>query len=114
MSETQLAWLIGVGVAAMAGALMVATLIIRKEFIRWSDAIGRIPGKEWFDEVAGALKGLAGQAAQIAGHTQELVDIEGRVRVVESDVRRDHDTLTKLQTQHDTIRGACLTGRGTA
>ena len=106
--------IIGIGIALLVGMLAIATVILKREFSRWSESIDRIPSQEWFDEVKLALNGLAGQAATLSSHTASLLDMQERVGVVEDAVRGDHDMIVRVKSEHDLIRSlGNLTACGT-
>jgi hypothetical protein len=72
----------------------------------WSRAFDRIPPQGWFDDVALELKGIAGQASELAMHAKNLLEIEDAVRRLEAETKADHDKLLLLHHDHEQIHGA--------
>jgi hypothetical protein len=67
----------------------------------WSRAFDRIPPQGWFDDVAEALRGIAGQASELGMHAKNLLEIEDAVRRLEAEAKADHVKLTLLKHDHD-------------
>jgi hypothetical protein len=67
----------------------------------WSKAFDRIPPQDWFDKVAIALDGINGQAAALASHTKNLIEIEADVKELRSKAEIDHEKLLLLKRDHD-------------
>jgi hypothetical protein len=111
-SMVTLVTLLGAGLALGAGFVGILGLVVRREFMRWSVAIDRIPTAEWFDKVAVSLEVLAGQAVMLADHTGDICDLKHDLAQLVSSGKLDHDALTTLATEHKLIRDNCLIRNG--
>jgi hypothetical protein len=107
-SMVTLVTLLGSGLALGAGFVFILGLVVRREFLRWSVAIDRIPDREWFSKVAVSLDVLAGQAVMLADHTGDICDLKRDLASLAEGGRRDHDALTALTTEHRLIRTGCV------
>ena len=123
MSLRQIALLFVVGVAFGSMMMGAAGVVIRwalrpvtrkwidaldtvsKHSEEWSRAFDRIPPQGWFDDVAEALKGIAGQASELGMHAKNLLEIEDTVRRLELEAKADHDKLLLLHHDHEQIHG---------
>jgi hypothetical protein len=111
-SMVTLVTLLGSGLALGAGFIFILGLVVRREFLRWSVAIDRIPDREWFSKVAVSLDVLAGQAVMLADHTGDICDLKHDLATLASAGKLDHDALTALTTEHKLIRDNCLVRSG--
>jgi hypothetical protein len=64
-------------------------------------ALKRIPTVQWFDDVAEALQGIAGQAAELAAHAKSIIAMESKLKELESRAGTEREAFASLKGAHD-------------
>jgi hypothetical protein len=100
-------YLLGLAIALGAGLVGLAMLIVRREFMRWSLIIERIPEKSWFVKIDSALDKLAEHSGDLVNHAKDLLDLETSVRLLQETVKTDHDSLMTIKTEHNFLYLNC-------